>query len=281
MSKLLSMVRPPSLLDDRPIVIAGIARLLEELTPAGRVVMRHGGEHPAEKDLLLLGGAVRIDLDIGPPRGHPLDLAHRGNACGGVKVVHDIDRDRRRKAVVRERQLDAIAEMQPPDDLGLAMHQGIFGNVETECFESRTGFHEILDQKALAGPDIEHPIAAFEAEMLDHVLGDREPSPVVTVPAVPSIARPIEILAPILPGDADVLLALRARPLLDVAFGSRIATQQIDFNHPAASRSDSEGSEGVNLPRAEVKRSSPPPPSAPPLGQPPRRSACDRRRRLP
>lgn len=110
--------------------------------------------------------------------------------------MHYIDCDRRRKAAVGERQLDAISEMQPPDDLRLAVHQRIFGDVETEGFEPRAGLHQVFDEKPLAGADIEHAVAGLQAEMLDHVLGDREPSPIVAIPAIARVARPVEVFAP-------------------------------------------------------------------------------------
>src|SRR5580698_9537108 len=215
---------PPSL-DDRPVIIAAIAGFVKELTPAGRIVMRLGGQDPAEKHLLLLWGAIGIDLDVGPAGRHALDLVHRGDAFLAIEVVNDIDRDRCGEAVVRERQLDAIADMQTADHLGFAMHQRIFGDVEAESFQARAHLAQILDEEALGTAYIEHPIAGLQPEMLDDVLSDWNPAAVIAVAAVAGVARPVEILAAIFAGDADVLFALRAGPFLDIAFGARIAAQ--------------------------------------------------------
>src|SRR5438874_11813100 len=87
----------PWSLDNGPIVIAGIARLLEQLTPAGRVVMRLCRQHPAEEHLLLGRRAIRIDLNVGASRPPPLDLAHCGYAVCLRELGDDVDRGRRRK----------------------------------------------------------------------------------------------------------------------------------------------------------------------------------------
>jgi hypothetical protein len=115
------------------------------------------------------------------------------------------------------------------------MHQRVFGDIEAKCFEPRTGLDKVLDEKTLAGTNIEHAIAGLEAEMLDYVLGDRQPSPIVTVSPVAGIPRPVEIFASILPRDTDIFFALRARSFLDITLGPRVAAQQVDFSQRAAS----------------------------------------------
>jgi hypothetical protein len=118
-----------------------------------------GGQHPAEENLLLGGRAIRIDLDVGAPRRQPLELAHCGNALGALEVMDEVDRDRRGKAVVRERQLDAVSEMQPPDNFGLAVHQRISEMSRPNAFQTRTRLHQVFDEESFAGPDIEHTVA--------------------------------------------------------------------------------------------------------------------------
>src|SRR5215469_2437149 len=229
------MVWPPWSLDNRPIIIPGIARFLEQLTPAGRVVMRLRRQHPAEKHLLLGRSAVRIDLDVGASRRQPLDLAHCTNALGAIEVVHDIDRNRRRKAAVGERQLDAVAEVQPPDNLRLAMHQRVFRNVEAERLQTRADLHQVLNEKSFAGADIEYAVARPQAEMRDHVLGNRQPASVVAIPAIAGIPRPVEIFPAVLASDPDILLTLRDCALFVIPLSPRIAAQQINFGHPGPS----------------------------------------------
>jgi hypothetical protein len=194
-----------------------------------------GGQHPAEENLLLGGRAVRIDLDIGASRRQPLDLAHCGDALGALEIVDDVDRDRRGKAVVGERQLDAVSKMQAPDNFGLAVHQRIFRNVDAERFQTRARLHQVLDEESFARPDIEHAVARPQAEMRDHVLGDRQPAPIVAIPAIAGVPRAVEIFAPVLSGDPNILFALCDCALLDIALGPRIAAQQINFGHPGPS----------------------------------------------
>src|SRR5438477_9471759 len=62
-----------ALLDDRPIIGAGIAGLREQLPPSGGIMVGPRREDPAEKDLLLLRRAVGVDLDVAAPGSQPLD----------------------------------------------------------------------------------------------------------------------------------------------------------------------------------------------------------------
>src|SRR5262249_55378499 len=125
--------------------------------------------------------------------------------------------------------------MQAADDLRLAIHQRVFGDVETERLKTGAGDPQILHQKALAAADIKHPVARLEPEMRDHVLGDIRPPPrVIGVAAIAGVPRPVEILSPVLAGDGNVLLALRRVALFDIALRSRISAQKIDFGHTNA-----------------------------------------------
>jgi len=195
-----------------------------------------GRQHPAEEDLLLGWRAIRIDLDVSASRRQPLDFAHCADALGAVEIVHHIDRDRRRKAAVGERQLDAISEMQPPDDLRLAVHQRIFGDVETEGFEPRAGLHQVFDEKPLAGADIRargRRAASRNARSCPRRSGaiahrsDTRHSP------CRATRRSIRA---ILPGDPDIRFALCPRALLDIALGPRIAAQKIYLSHSGCLR---------------------------------------------
>ena len=88
---------------------------------------------------------------------------------------------------------------------------------------SRPGKHleEVLDQKSLAGTDVEHAVAGLEAEVLDDVLGHRDPAAVVAVAAVAVLARPVEIELAVLPRDIDDLLRLCLGAGVDVALAAR------------------------------------------------------------
>src|SRR5579871_4881991 len=167
------------LLDDGPVIIAGVAGLLEQLDPAVRIVVELGGQDPFLEQRLLLRRAVGIDLDKAAARRQALDLAQRRDQFGALEIVHGVERNDGRKAVVRERQLGGAAEMQPADHFGLAFHQRVFRNVEAEGFEAGTDLEQILDQKALGAADVEDAVARLEAEVLDHILGDRNPAAIV------------------------------------------------------------------------------------------------------
>src|SRR5262249_62328879 len=146
--------------------------------------------------------------------------------------------------------------MQAADDLRLAIHQRVFGDVETERLKTGAGDPQILHQKALAAADIKHPVARLEPEMRDHVLGDIRPPPrVIGVAAIAGVPRPVEILSPVLAADADVLLAPRRVALFDVALPSRVSAQKIYFG-PTNALPD------LSKPRAHGPPSDPHPPIA-------------------
>ena len=54
-----------------------------------------------------------------------------------IEIVDRVERDHRLEAVVGKRQLGGGAEMQPADDLRLAFHQRIIGDVEPKSLQAR------------------------------------------------------------------------------------------------------------------------------------------------
>src|SRR5215471_14084013 len=221
--------------DDGPVIIAGVAGFAKQGDPAARIVVELGGEHPLLEQRLLLSVAIRVDLHEGAPRRKSLDFTQRGDAFAAVEIVHRIERYHRLEALVRKRQLDGIAEMQPPDDLRLAMHQRIFRDVEAEGLQPGTDLDQVLDQEALAAAYVEHAVAGLEIEVLHHILGDRNPSAVVAVSAIAVFARPIEIELAILARDRDDLVGLGLGAGIDVTLAARKLRKQIDFlPHPYA-----------------------------------------------
>src|SRR5262245_28960383 len=221
--------------DDGPVIIAGIAGFSEQGDPAVRIIVELGGEHPFLEQRLLLGVAIGVDLHEGAPRRESFDFTERGDAFAAVEIVHRIERYHRLEALVRKRQVNGIAEMEPADDLRLAMHQRIFGDVEAEGLEAGADLDQVLDQEALAAADVEYAIAGLEIEVLHHILGDRNPSPVVAVSAIAVFARPIEIEFAILARDRNDFVGLRLGAGIDVTLAARKLREQIDFlMHPYA-----------------------------------------------
>src|SRR5262249_51544020 len=156
----------------------------EQGDPAIRIIMELGGEHPFLEQRLLLSGAIGVDLHEGTPRRESFDFTERGDAFAAVEIVHSIERYHRLEAVVGKRQLNRVPEMEPADDLRLAMHQRIFRDIEAEGLQPGTDLDQVLDQEALAAADVEHAVAGLELEVLHHILGDRNPSAVVAVSAI-------------------------------------------------------------------------------------------------
>src|SRR3990170_3002622 len=227
----LAMGASLALVDDGPIVVASVARLLEQLDPAVRIVVELGGQPPVLEHRLLLGRAVAVDLHEGMPARHAFNLAQRLDAPVPVEIVDGIERNHRLEAVVRERQLERVAEVEPSDHLGLGVHQRVFRDVEAERLEPGHGLHEILDQESLARADVEHAVAGPETEMRDHVRGDRHPAPVIAVAAVAIFARPVEVHLAVLARDADVLLGLGVLTGGDIALALGELGEEIEFSH--------------------------------------------------
>src|SRR5262245_24019825 len=221
--------------DDGPVIIAGVAGFAKQGDPAVWIIVESGGQHPFLEQRLLLGGAIRIDLHEGAPGCEAFDFTERDDALAAVEIVHRIERYHRLEAPVRKRQLHGIPEMEPADDLRLAMHQRIFRDVEAEGLQAGTDLDQILDQEALAAPYVEDAIAGLEIEVLHHFFGDRNPSTIVAVSAIAIFARPVEIEFAILARDRDDLVRFRLGAGIDVALAARKLREQIDFLlHPYA-----------------------------------------------
>src|SRR6516165_4611322 len=108
--------------DDGPVIIAGVAGFAKQGDPAVWIIVEFGGQHPFLEQRLLLRGAIRIDLHEGAPGCEAFDFTQRGDAFAAIEIVHGIERYHRLETPIRKRQLDGIAEMEPADDLRLAMH---------------------------------------------------------------------------------------------------------------------------------------------------------------
>src|ERR1700741_1432559 len=111
--------------------------------------------------------------------------------------------------------------MQPANNLGLAMHERIRRNIETERLETRANLQEVFDQKTLGAADVEHAHPGFEAEMSDDVAGHWNPPAVIAIPAISIVPRPVEIHLAVLLRDCDDCGILRILALLDVALRPR------------------------------------------------------------
>src|SRR5580765_7724458 len=61
-------------LDDRPIIVAGIAGVLEQRAPHLGLAEGLGSEHPVEKGVALVIVAIGIDLDVAASGRHPLNF---------------------------------------------------------------------------------------------------------------------------------------------------------------------------------------------------------------
>src|SRR5262249_43780639 len=221
--------------DHGPVIIAGVTGFSEQGDPAARIIVELGGQRPFLEQRLLLSVAIGVDLHEAAPRRESFDFTERGDAFAAVEIVDRIERYHRLEALVRKRQLDGIAGMEPADDLPLAMHQRIFRDVEAKGLEAGTDLDQVLDQEALAAAHVEHAVAGLEIEVLHHVLGDRNPSAIVAVSAIAVFARPIEIELAILARDRDDLVGLRLSAGIDVTLAARKLREQIDFLlHPYA-----------------------------------------------
>src|ERR1700733_5455187 len=191
------------LLDDRPIVVAGVAGFREHFQPTFWIIVKFRRQHPAFEKLFLLGRQIRVNLHEGTAIAEPLDLAHRDDGARPRKIMDGVERDNAVERAVRKRQLLRGAEMKPAYRLGGAMHQRVERDIETEGFEAGTGRQQRLDQKAFAATDVEDAHAGFETEMRDDVARHRMPAAVIAITAVTVFARSIPVRFPILLGDRD------------------------------------------------------------------------------
>ena len=76
-------------------------------------------------------------------------------------------------------------------------------DVEAEGFEPGTDLHQVLDEKAFGAADIEHPVTGLEIEVLDDILGNRNPATIIPIAAVTILARAVEIHLAVLFGHSD------------------------------------------------------------------------------
>src|SRR6185295_18863772 len=215
----------------RPVIVPGVAGLLEQAYPFVRIVVVSGGKHPGEEELALLRGAIGVHLDEAASRREPLDLAHGANRVVPLEIVDGVYRHHGAEAAVRKRQAVGASEVQPPHHLGLAVRERVFGDVETERLQAGAHFHQVFHQKALGAADVEHAVARLQAEVANDVLGDRNPAAVVAIAAVAHVPRSVEITLAVLAGDRDVPGRLGLVTLADVAPGLRQTREQIDFGH--------------------------------------------------
>ncbi len=149
----------------------------------------------------------------------------RGKLCTVFRLSHAIE------ALVRERQLLSGSEVQAADDFRLAMHQCVKRDVEPEHFQPWTDLHQVLDEEAFGAADVEHSVSRLEVEVLDDVLGDRNPATVIFIAAVTVLARAVEIHLAILFGHSDHSRIFGLSPLLNIALGLGQPRQQIHFGH--------------------------------------------------
>src|ERR1700733_7714505 len=79
------------LLDNGPVVVAGVTGLGKDFYPTLWKIMKFRREHPTLEDLLLLGRQIGVNLDESPPATEALDFAHRSNCPRPRKVVDGIE----------------------------------------------------------------------------------------------------------------------------------------------------------------------------------------------
>src|SRR5262245_31200072 len=223
-------------LENRPVIVARIAGLLEQPIPHVGLAESFRRQHPIKKSVTLMIVAVGIDLDIAAPRRDALDLAHRLDAGLVAEIVHHIDAKRRRDAVASERQPLHTAAQEATACVGMAVVDRVLRDFETPDLEPRHDRHQVAHEEALGTTDVQHAVAGLEPEMRGDVAGNGYPAPIVAVAAITLLARAIEIFAAELPGEDSVLsLPLFARD--QVAFRARIFREQIDLRHRPRSSS--------------------------------------------
>src|SRR5690349_7564619 len=88
-----------------PVVVAGVARLLEERDPTGGVVVVLGREDPFLEQALLLGVVVRVHLHEPAAGREALDLPQTAHHARTVEVVDGVDAQDRGERLVGERQV--------------------------------------------------------------------------------------------------------------------------------------------------------------------------------
>src|SRR5438552_7112060 len=120
--------------------------------------------------------------------------------------------------------------MDPTDYFRLAVQYRVLGDIQPERFEPPANLHQVLHQESLATADVEYAVASFQTEVLDDVLGNRDPAPVVAIAAVALLPRTVKVLLAELQRDATVFF-LVAKPRFHVALDLRISGKQVYFGH--------------------------------------------------
>src|SRR6185503_18687156 len=90
------------LVDDRPVVIPGVAGLVEQANPAIGIVVKPGGQYPFLEHCLLLGRPVGIDLHESTTGGQTLHLFQCGDQIGAFEIVDGVEGEAASEAVVGE-----------------------------------------------------------------------------------------------------------------------------------------------------------------------------------
>src|SRR5262245_4323920 len=216
--------------ENRPVIVAGIAGMLEQAIPHVGLAEGFCRQHPVEECVAFLIVAIGVDLDIAAPRRDTLDLAYRLDAGLVSEIVHHIDAKRRRDAVAGKRQLLRAAAQDAAACVGVAVVDRILRDFEPPDLEARDDRHQVAHEEALGTTDVQHAVARLEPEMRGDVSGNGYPAPIIAVAAITLLARTVEIFATELPGEDPVLrLPLFARD--QVALRARIFREQIDLRH--------------------------------------------------
>src|SRR6516225_8402310 len=211
--------------DNRPIIVAAVARLCEQSLPTVRVIVKFRSENPALENLFLFRRVKTINLHEGAVPRNPLDLLHDLERARPWEIVNRVQADHTIEAVIRKRQLFGSAKMQATDDLRLEVHKRVKRDIEAEDFEPRTDLHQILDQKPFRATNVQHAHARLEIEMGNDIARHWDPASIVAVAAIAEFARPVEIDLAKLLGDRDRFGTFSLSALLNVAFYRRQGAQ--------------------------------------------------------
>src|SRR3989442_9514968 len=218
-------------INDSPVIVAGVTRFAEQLQPPFRIVVEFRGQPPALEDLFLLGREVAVDLNERGAAAHALDFPHRLYRGGTGKVVNGVDRQYAVEGAVWKRQPVRRSEVQPADDLLLAMRERIERNIQPERVQPGALEHQVLYQEPLAAADVQGAHARAQAEVSDDVPRDRTPAPVVAVSAVSVLARPVPVHFAKLLGNRDDRFILALGAPLHIPVGVWQRPEQVHFGH--------------------------------------------------
>src|SRR5256885_7788207 len=125
------------LFHNSPVIVASVSGVLEELDPAGRVVVDPRRQDPLLEERLLLFAVVAVHLQKGAPAAQPLDLPQGLQGPGARQVVNGIDRQHAIEGAVWKGKLLGAAEVEAADDFRLAMRERIQRDIQTEYLQPR------------------------------------------------------------------------------------------------------------------------------------------------